>query len=583
MDIVRPCIVLLLLLCGAALSAGDAAAPKPEAPKAAEAPEPARKGKDGGARAARVKLFKEAFLDHFVMGVCAPKEWHADVRQNNGATFEFSNDYLSGGVGHDTPWFFKYSNFVENRMLEDKALGMGAWFTWYMLSQSKNKNGLTYNGTGPAKTAPANAKDPALMKDYFEWFKKTLIEANKHPEVPCVFQIEPDEWCHLLLSAGLDPAKVDIKIGSCGMEDLKGLPDNEIGYAQALARLRDRYAPMVILATNPSGWDWQNSMSGAKMGAAFKQMCGDDYELAAFEFSDRDKGAPGSGKLPPYGDASGICQTFPNHLQWIKEFHETTGMWVCMWQVALGNTFYATCNNSTGHYCDNLAQFILEGYPKNDGIARYVAAGCCGWMFNSGQGGTQVYDAAKDGITNPSPLAGTAGKKSTFPDDDGGFMRVFGGKYYAKPYPILGKRRKPEVSADVAAAPAPKPQLLAADAATMGTFCDRLRARLREELAGRRHPKFTSSRLHAQVTLEETSDNGVSLMMDGSRIDLPWSGLDKEDLVQLAVSQVRQNHPDDHALAAFFLFLVGRNSEAEDHLSQAIGFDDEVRRSLRPQ
>jgi hypothetical protein len=395
-------------------------------------------------------------------------------------------------------------------------------------------------------------------------------------------QIEPDEWCHMLLSAGCDPTKVDCKVGSCGMEELKGLPDNEIGYAQALARLRDMYAPMVFLASNPSGWDWQNSMTGAKMGAAFKQMCGDDYELAAFEFGDRDKGCT---KPPPYGDASGICSTFPNHLEWIKQFHETTGYWVCMWQVAMGNTYYLTCDNSAGHRCDNLAQFILEGYPKNDGIARYVAAGCCGWMFNAGQGDCAgVADAKKDGVTNPPAIPGNEGHKSQYPDDDGGFLRVFGAKYYAKPFPIMGKRKRPEAEADAAAAkPAEKPKTYTADADAMSKWCDRLRQRVREELAAKRHPVFTSSRLHAKVSIEEADESGVNLAMDGSRIDLPWSALDKEDLVQLAIAQVRNNNASDHALAAFFCFLTGKNTEAEDHLSQAIGCDDEVRQALRVQ
>src|SRR4051794_32499337 len=100
--------VLLVLLGAVGLSAGDAVPVNQAAPKA-----DAKK-----ARAARQAFFREAMLDHFVMGVNAPKEWHADVRQNNGACFEFSNDYLSGGVGFDTPWFFKYSTFVENSILE---------------------------------------------------------------------------------------------------------------------------------------------------------------------------------------------------------------------------------------------------------------------------------------------------------------------------------------------------------------------------------------------------------------------------------------------------------------------------------
>src|SRR5689334_13687566 len=88
-----PLLVLLLML-GAAggLVAGDAAPVVQATPK----------GDFKKMKAQRQAFFREVMLDHFVMGVNAPKEWHADVRQNNNARFEFSNDYLSGGVGFDT-------------------------------------------------------------------------------------------------------------------------------------------------------------------------------------------------------------------------------------------------------------------------------------------------------------------------------------------------------------------------------------------------------------------------------------------------------------------------------------------------
>jgi hypothetical protein len=60
------------------------------------------------------------------------------------------------------------------------------------------------------------------------------------------------------------------------------------------------------------------------------------------------------------------------------------------------------------------------------------------------RGSTASWDARKDGITNPDPIPGNLGKKSEYPDDDGGYIRLRVGEYYKNPYPILGK-------------PAPKP------------------------------------------------------------------------------------------------------------------------------
>jgi hypothetical protein len=343
---------------------------------------------------------------------------------------------------------------------------------------------------------------------------------------------------------------------------------------------------MVLLACNPSGWDWQNSMSGAKMGAAFKQMCGDDYELAAFEFGDRDKGCM---KPPPYGDASGICQTFPNHLKWIQEFHETSGLWVCMWQVACGNTYFATCDNSAGHRCDNLVQFILEGYPKNDGIAKYVAAGCCGWMLNAGQGDCcSVYDNKKDGVTNPSPIPGNQGKQSQYADDDGGFMRLMGAAYYKKPYPILGKKGKAS-SVGAAGDDDDKPEqpekpartATLADAGAPKQWSEKLRGRIQEELAAHRTIKFTYSALKTTVRIDGLENAVMKVRLeDGAQLDLPWGALQKADLLQLAIAQVRDTRPEDHAIAGFYLMLDGQLDKADEQLSQSGAAEESARKAF---
>ncbi|MBA3847366.1 MAG: hypothetical protein H0X45_12100, partial [Planctomycetes bacterium] len=351
--------------------------------------------------------------------------------------------------------------------------------------------------------------------------------------------------------------------------------DNLIGYAKALARLRDAHAPRVLLAANPSGWDWRGSMSGAKMGAVFKQMCGDDYELAAFEFGDRDKGM--SGKRPPYADQSGICETFPNHLQWIREFHEATGLWVAMWQVAMGNTVYASCDDTPGHHTDNLAQFALEGYPKNDGIARYVAAGCCGWVFNGGQGdSTQAHDARKDGITNPTTPAGNRGETARFADDDGGFMRLAAGTYYRNPFPILAKP-KPKEEKPAKAKPAPRAKPVLSDEAALTAMRGRLHALLGEALARNRAIAFTPSGLRDPATLEAIAGDQLDVRMDAGRIQLAWTSLKAHDLAQLASAIVREGEAETFAIAAFFLLYDGQPERADEPLRRAGEFADAVR------
>ena len=45
--------------------------------------------------------------------------------------------------------------------------------------------------------------------------------------------------------------------------------------------------------------------------------------------------------------------------KWIETLHKGTGLWVWMWQVAIGNTYFKTCNQTDGHYCDGIAQSIF--------------------------------------------------------------------------------------------------------------------------------------------------------------------------------------------------------------------------------
>jgi hypothetical protein len=399
--------------------------------------------KDPGA-AGRKKLFKDRFLDHFSWGVAAPEAWLEETRDKHGCRWDFSVHYItSPGPKWEKPYWLNFGNSPEKLVADAKKAGVVPWCTWYMLAACPP---ACYK-PGPAQACPANAKVANTMNEYFTLLKTFLEGAAKGAPWPVMLQIEPDEWCHLLLTAGMDPAKVEVKVGSCGLEDLKGLPDNLIGYAAAIKRLRDRYAPVnVLLGCNPSAWDASGAMSGVKMGQIMKALAG-DWDFAVFETGDRDKGQ--AGKAPPYATAVTVTGSLDAHIKWIAEFRATSGLYVFVWQVAAGNTYFSTCNNTDGHYCDNLLQMLLEDYPQNPTIGRYVQAGCIGWIVMSGQGGgTAVFDAKKDGITNPPAIPGNLGRKSEYADDDGGYMRLRGAAYYKKPYPILkGAPKPPDPSA----------------------------------------------------------------------------------------------------------------------------------------
>jgi hypothetical protein len=412
------------------------------------------------------------FKQHFDFGIEAPLSWLQDTQTNNGCNWDARAQYLSSGVhftgggaiDYTKTWFFNPAwnnggHFITAYITECRQVNTVPWFTWYMLSQSDPAN----YSPGPAQAAPANAANAQTMNGYFTLLRQAFQECGNatNMDYPVVFHFEPDEWCHILLTGTIsgswpnqtmDPTSVTVKVNGSGFADVSGYADNLVGFGQAIKHLRDLYAPQnVILVTNPSAWDYGNTMTGTRMGNIMATCCA-GWEAAVLETGDRDKGANTN---PPYGNSSGVCGDFDTHIQWISDFKTASSLPVFIWQAALGNTYFCTCNQSDGHYCDNLIQTLLEGYPNNNFILRYARAGCLGWVFNAGQGfSTHAYDAKGDGVTNPAKIADNLGYTSIYADDDGGYARLRGGAYYAAPYSLASAPNAP-IIVDVASVVAP--------------------------------------------------------------------------------------------------------------------------------
>ena len=113
-----------------------------------------------------------------------------------------------------------------------------------------------------------------------------------------------------------------------------------------------------------------------------------------------------------------------------------------VWQIPLGNQYYKTENNSWGHYQDNRAEYFV-GH-----VQELVDTGVIGVLFGAGNGGsTEHTDGKGDGVTNPASFCTSDGMSSgqvcntnvsTYPDDDGGYIRIQAGLYYENPVPLPG-------------------------------------------------------------------------------------------------------------------------------------------------
>jgi hypothetical protein len=564
-------------------------------------------------KAARQKILRERLLDHFCIGVEAPIEWMNETRSKSGARWDIRTAYFSGGADKEPPGARSWDSVFWDNQWENpkKERGVWArkmfikptaennyvgWITMYNLAQANPAN---YQ-PGPAQATPANAKIGKTMKSYWEQVKLIMQLCKEQEPKPFVIQVEPDEWGHLLLSAQMDPLRVDVKVGSCGVPELKDLPDNMIGYAKAWKLLRDLYAPNnVLLAVNPSAWDWQGTLSPAGWAKALEPCGVYEWDLAVFQFHDGDQGRPGNGQRPPpyqEKDLVTFQKTWDALFKYLADFHKRTGLWVVMWQVPLGNTYFRTCDNSPGHGTDGLAQALLENYPKNDMIARFVQAGCCGWIFfGANNDSSHPYDAKKDGITNPDPIPGNLGNKSEFADDDGGYLRLRGAAYYAQPFPILGKA--PAVSSGpaktsagstaslVPPAPAKPAPALKASPEAAKAWEQKLQAAARAQIAAGKRPAFELTKLRSTVTINSLDEKGeMSVAVGGGNMNMSWKQFDAPTQLNLALALLaREETPKHQALAAFHILAAGGDQQKADDLLAKAGaeLEKEVRGAFK--
>ncbi len=389
-------------------------------------------------------------FSEFSIGVTAPTDWMNETRANHGCRWRWLAQYFCGGVAHgeddahhgweeifQRPW----NQWVNpdsipgmwGRLRIEDAIDNGfmPWITMYNLSQSAP----ALYSPGPAQAAPYNAKIPSTMRAYFEQFKLLFQIVAEYPTQPIVVHVEPDEWGHLLISVTgetLDPEAVYVSVGSCGMPEVCDLPNNVVGYARAIRRLRDTYAPCnALLCVSPSPWSPDFRLSAQNWYDMFVTCGINDWDLAVCETGSADLGQ--GGQPPPYSASTGMAGGIDHVIQWTSSLSTLSGLRFVMWQIPIGNTYYLSCNNTPGHYCHNSAQLLFEGYPStNARISTFASGGGIGLIFSAGQdASTRMWDSMEDGVTNPAQIVGNLGNVSQYADDDGGYIRLQSANYFA--------------------------------------------------------------------------------------------------------------------------------------------------------
>ena len=335
--------------------------------------------------------------------------------------------YLAGGVNTGKGWqtWDPGGTFVSDYIAESEAHHIVPVFSYYQIRQS-------LPGAGIADETSAdlgNLDNQTTMSAYYLDLKAFFVKAA-HARGPVVLHLEPDLFGYIeQRSKSNDASTVPAAVASTGMAELRGLPDNAAGFAQAVLTLRRDYAPKVIVGYPISIWGTGKDIhlshpsasevdAMAAAAAAFYRSLHARFDVTFTELTDRDAGYAQTvnGERGAWWNAV----DFDHDLRFLRDFHRRVGRPIVMWQIPLGNTVSPIVNNTPYHYRDNKLQWFLAAGGRGH-LQAFVRAGVVALLFGGGQAqDTDTGEASGDGRP-----------------DDGGYFAARARAYYkAGPIPL---------------------------------------------------------------------------------------------------------------------------------------------------
>jgi hypothetical protein len=358
------------------------------------------------------------------------------------APLRFRYQYLAGGANTGRGWQTWDANaqFPTTYIQDSAANHMTPVFTYYQLLQSAPGNTLSE----PASDF-ANLANVSTMSAWYRDLKLFFQRAGAQSQTAVVLHVEPDLWGYIQQRYGDDAKAAPVQVAATGLSELTALPDNASGLARAIVKLRDAYAPNVILAYALSYWGTNHDPLYEKptdatldtwsaRSATFYASLGAAFDIVFAEFSDRDADF----KRYQRGDSGAWwnADDFARNIRYLTRLSALTQKRIVMWQIPLGNTRMRAMNDTWDHYQDNKVEWFFDD-PGRANLSAYVRAGVVAFLFGGGADGTTcACDAAGDGITDPAPI-GANTRLSLNADDDGGYFRERAASYYATgPMPL---------------------------------------------------------------------------------------------------------------------------------------------------
>jgi hypothetical protein len=277
----------------------------------------------------------------------------------------------------------------------------------------------------------------AYFKDLRFFFKRARATRRR-----MVLHVEPNIWGYTEQRArGKDDAStVPAVVSGTGLRELRGLPNTVAGFAQAVRRLRDRYARRVLLAYHLTTWGPDVDLDTddpprepvqafARTAARYYRSLGTRFDVVFAEFANRDAGFRRFvfGQTNVWWDRA----DYGRHLSFLRVFSSSTHRRIVLWRIPVGNTRMRSENNTWGHYQDNAVQSLLRTSTYRR-LRTYRRAGVIAFLFGGGAPGTTcACDFRRDGVTNPRPINGNR-RRARSTDDDGGFFRAQARRYYRR-------------------------------------------------------------------------------------------------------------------------------------------------------
>jgi hypothetical protein len=390
----------------------------------------------------------------------------------SGIPWDYAYQYLSGGVNTGSGWETWNASGQFPLFYAQGAASHGyiPMFPYYEILQSKS----SCSGCNEGQTDLTNLNDASVMNAYFAnfallmqrlgpgtyggitGFGKTAL-VNIEPDFSGGYTVQaannvPNGACYgFCTGQGNNPSYIKAAVASSGYAGVSGYANTYAGFVQALAHLRDLYAPNVLLGLEVSPWatgddiglDTSSTTNAGALGqevGSFLSQTAAANDILFNNPLDRDAGQ----YLAQFGQNrwwDRLNVTYPNFHRWEQYLQAASqadgSKSILLWQVPVGNQYFDTENNTNGHFQDNRPEYIFSH------VQELIQSGIIGAMFGLGNSGsTNYYDAVGDGVTNPGSFCTTSGistgqicnnHTSAVSDDDGGYIRSAAQQYYTSP------------------------------------------------------------------------------------------------------------------------------------------------------